>query len=131
MYRVLFLLLAAQFIGCVYGNDLLVNYTPINNGTFDETYEVTVFWGETKPATNNYKQVAFIEVVAPEGTSAEALLYEMKKKAMKLGADAVIEVKQNYITRERGELISEIIAGNSEPEVYSTISLTGIGIRFP
>lgn len=130
MYRIIILLFAAQIMGCMYGNDLQVNYTPISNGTFDETFEVNIYWGDTKPETNNYRQVAFIEVVGPQYTSAEALLYEMKKKAMKLGADAVIEVKQNYIARERGELISEL-SGKSEPEVYSTISLTGIGIRFP
>ena len=130
MYRILFLLLTAQFVGCMYGNDLQVNYTPINNLSFEETYEVTIYWGETKPNSVNYKQIAFLEVIGPEYTSAEALLYEMKKKAMTLGADAVMEVKQNYIRRESGELISEL-TGKSKPDTYTTIALTGIAIRFP
>lgn len=81
--------------------------------------------------TKPYEQLAFIEVKGVAYSSSEALLHEMKKKGSTIGADAIINIKQHYITRERGEFASEILdRDKNKPEEYSTISLTGLAVKY-
>lgn len=123
-----FILLA----GCMYGNEISTSATMVSSTKYPPSSVVEVFFDDNGVHDYGmYSQLAFIEVKGEKWSAMSQLLEEMKKKAASIGADAVIGIKQHYITRERGEILAEILnPSDNKPENYSTIALTGIAIKY-
>lgn len=127
----LLLFIAAQIIGCGYGYNIQTNVTPLTNISSNEkTYDIEVYWENVLPDDKDFIQMAFLEAKGAQYSGTEELLRQLKSQAMDLGADAIISVKQNYIEREKGDLLVDLAEGKSKSETYSTIALTCLAIRY-
>ncbi len=120
-------------VGCTYGYDTMIRVTPISGNSYSaKTVDPEIYFEDPNlKISKPYEQISFIEVQGAAYARTDDLLKEMKLNAAKVGADAVINVKQNYITRERGVItIPSSNQPENKPEKYSTISLTGIAIKY-
>lgn len=128
---------AAALLGCAYGYDIATEITRLNEIKFDPYVgPVEIFFNETKPS-KDYIQIAFIEVVGGKESSTDTLLVTMKKKAQRLGAEAVISVKKSYKSRKGSSdwgLFDILFPSNSDStnteEEYSAPVLSGVAIVY-
>ncbi|MGE5316175.1 MAG: hypothetical protein ACM3Q4_15885 [Acidobacteriota bacterium] len=127
------LFLAILLAGCTYGYDSEVNVTRSTSRTYGESaYFPEVFFDDAQASlTKPYEQLGLIEVKGASDATGEVLLHALKSKGAVMGADAIVNVRQHYISRERGERISELLSPRqNKPEMYETIALTGVAIRY-
>ena len=113
--------------GCSYGYNIATDVTPITKKAYPPSNIDSVdvsFEDNNAKISRPYEQIAMIKVIGGYNSSISELLSEMKRKAAGFGADAVINVQQQNIVREKAMFALEV-ANN-----YNTISLTGIAIKY-
>ncbi len=124
----------ALLLGCTYGDTISIETTPISNRQYPPPNPNPVeilFRDNNLKITRPYEQICRIEVKGAPGSAGSELVEAMRKKAGELGADAVIDVTQSDIDRERGVALLELLdSSEQEPDRYQTISLVGIAIRY-
>lgn len=82
-----------------------------------------LFQGESLPKT--YDRIALLHVVGEEYSTQDEVLNALKRKAWKMGADAVIEVERGS---ERADAGSGILSRGDERREYTAITFTGVAI---
>lgn len=126
--------LALLFLtGCMYGYQVSTNVTRISENKYEQTNKLPeIYFDDNNLQLGEpYIQLALIEIQGAYGSNASQLLSQLKLEGAKVGADAIINVKQHYISRESGELISELLNPDlNTSNIYNTISITGIAIKF-
>jgi hypothetical protein len=119
--------------GCMYGYEINTSVTKISPKTFEQANKLPEIYFDDNNMllAEPYEQLAFIEVQGTYGSKASHLVAQLKSEGAKVGADAIINIRQHYISRESGELISEILNPDiNHSYIYNTISVTGIAIKF-
>ena len=89
---------------------------------------VEVFFDDHEP-TRHYKQIAMIEAEGSEYEDSAILLEKLRKRAQRLGADAVIKIRKTTAKRESGEIVTELLF-DDEPETYTAAVLSGVAIKY-
>jgi hypothetical protein len=116
------------FSGCYgYSTDIQVS----RNGAYSyrpHNRFVEVFFDDKEPA-RVYQQLAMIEVDGAEYEDNVLLLEKLRRRAQKLGADAVIKIRKSTANRERGDVVSAILF-DEEPESYTATVLSGVAIKY-
>lgn len=119
--------------GCMYGYEINTSVTRISSKPYELANKLPeiYFDDNNMQLAEPYEQLAFIEIQGTYGTKASQLVAQLKFEGAKVGADAIINIRQHYISRESGELISEILNPDvNHSNIYNTISITGIAIKF-
>lgn len=118
--------------GCMYGYEVSTNIIRISQHNFEQAKKLPeiYFDDNNMQLAEPYEQLVFIEVQGTYGSKASQLVALLKFEGSKVGADAIINIRQHYISRESDELISEILNPDvNYPNIYNTISITGIAIK--
>ena len=87
-----------------------------------------VFFDDHEPV-RPYKQIAMIEADGSKYEDNTILLEKLRKKAQRLGADAVIKIHKTTTNRQSGEVLSQLLF-DDEPETYTAIVLNGVAIKY-
>jgi hypothetical protein len=89
---------------------------------------VEVYFDDHEPA-RHYKQIAMIEADGSQFEDNTILLEKLRKRAQRLGADAVIKIHKSTTQRQSGEALSEFLF-DGEPETYTAAVLSGVAIKY-
>jgi len=132
--RIIFLPAALLYLfGCTYGYEITSSITKIS----ENQYEISAVLPEIYFDDNNlqltepYDQIAFIEIQGRYGSRTSELIDQIRIEGAKVGADAIIHIQHHYISRESGELLSELLNPEvNSSNVYNTRAMTGIAIKY-
>lgn len=124
--------------GCVYGYWAVATTTTLGTApphTLIPPDSVALYFGNTTMNDTDYVSIAFLEVQGAKNDDSHELLRQARKRASRLGANAVINIDFGQTTRSRGELISDVHYStdgdpntNSETEEYTSNVLRGIAV---
>jgi hypothetical protein len=134
--RPIVILLTAALLylcGCTYGYEITTSITRISENQYEisETLPEIYFDDNNQQFTGRYDQIAFIEIQGRYGSTTSELIDQIKIEGAKVGADAIIQIQHYYISRESGELLSELLNPEiNSSNVYDTRAITGIAIKF-
>ncbi|MBN2011693.1 hypothetical protein JW960_20355 [candidate division KSB1 bacterium] len=119
--------MATIVAGCfvTHGDNNMVHYTPTTDKQYINESGVVDIYFDGVDVKREYEQIGFVEAIGSEYSSNDEILNYLKYKAYKNGADAVIQVKNNYINREEGLLID-----NEDDDVYTAKVFSGVAIKY-
>lgn len=128
---ILFLIVALKMNGCFYGLSPEITVTKSDSTVpIPREGELDIYWSDGKAVEQEYRQIGFIEIKGDAYTDTNELLGLLKKEALKLGADAVVNLKQGYITRVSGEIVTEILSSNTRGNEYISATLTAVAVKY-
>ncbi len=115
--------------GCTYGYNTDIEITR-NDAYIYRPHNrfVEVFFDDHEPS-RHYKQIAMIETDGSEYEDNSILLEKLRKRAQRLGADAVIKIRKTTTQRQSGEALTEFLF-DDEPETYTATVLSGVAIKY-
>lgn len=126
-------LLAIVWVGC-YGYEVTVQTAPLSPGAYPPPNDqfVEVYFHDAGPArTRDHEQICVIEVTGGRYTPLSELIFELRRKAGAIGADAVIRVSDRPFQRAAGNLLLDIARPDGyQREEYDAIRLSGIAIKY-
>ena len=117
------ILITALMAGCVNTSAVMLK----SGESYAPTENVEIL---TQPPTRPYKEIAVIESRGPVNTPLPQLLENMKWKASKLGADAVIPTQDASTQQQQGVIYNPWLGG------YQTIGggtmpvIRGVAIKY-
>ncbi len=115
-------------MGCTYGYTHQLDVAYLKSYSFKpHQNEVELYFGSNKPQ-RPHLEYAIIEVKGAQFDDMNFILSKIKTKAQELGADAVIGLSKDFLTRERGSILD--VFGGEKPEKYTAPVFTGIAIKY-
>ena len=112
------------------GHHNRASYTSLNNITYESRSENVLAFYEGSPPTEPYIQLGIVEAEGNKYASNDQMLNYLKYEALQNGADAIINVKKYYKGRETGTAFDTIVDKNHKREVYESLVMEGLAIRF-
>jgi len=128
---IIILIAVLKLNGCFYGLSPEINVIKQDKAEFiPRDGSLDIFWADGRAIEQAYRQIGLIEIKGDAYSSNDELLELLKKEALKIGADAVVNVKLGYVTRISGEIVTEIFTSNSRSNEYISSTLTGVAVKY-
>lgn len=111
--------------GCPYGREPYSSVTRLRHAPCPAGDGAAELHFENDEPAQKYSTIGLIEVVGGTASTDEELLDEMRRQALRLGANAVVAVRKQFKTREEGTTDP---LSRHEHHAYGATVFTGIAV---
>lgn len=112
------------FNSCAIGYSVEKNFTPLTATTCDTISQNIELFFEGEKINFEYEKIGLIEIKGEYSSTNDELIEEVKKMAKSKCCDAVINLKKNYVERDKILLFTDV-----PNEKYTSTIYNGIAVR--
>ncbi len=125
-YFFYFLLLAFQFVflsSCfvTYGDNIQKSYTQIKIDTNQVLKKSVLLYFDNEEIKYQYIKLGYVEVKGAENSNNQELLDHLKYEAWRNGANAIINVNDNFSSRQSGTYLNKESKINYDSHIFKGI----------
>jgi len=117
-------LLMIQGCAVTVGDDNASKFIPDSDVRYTSRVKSVAMFYEGSQVNQKYSQIGLIEAQGNKRATTQDVLNHLKVKGLKIGADAIINVKRVDNSRNQHELFSD------DEDIYSSITYQGVAVRF-